>query len=91
MAVRAQKRGMRVMINFHYSDTWADPGKKVKPAVWVGHDFPQLLTDVYNYTFDVMSALKTSGVSPEWVQIGNEIPGGMIYPEGSSSNFNLLV
>jgi arabinogalactan endo-1,4-beta-galactosidase len=38
-----------------------------------------------------MSALKTSGVSPEWVQIGNEISGGMIYPEGSSSNFNLLV
>jgi len=91
MAVRAKKWGMRVMINFHYSDTWADPGKQVKPAAWVGHDFPQLLTDVYNYTSDVMSALKTAGVSPEWVQVGNEILGGMIYPEGSSSNFNQLV
>jgi len=91
MAVRAQKWGMKVMINFHYSDTWADPGKQAKPAAWVGHDFPQLLTDVYDYTADVMKALKTSGVIPEWVQVGNEIPGGMIYPEGSSSNFSQLV
>lgn len=91
MAVRAQKWGMRVMIDFHYSDTWADPGKQVKPAAWVGHDFPQLLTDVYDYTADVMSALKVKGITPEWVQVGNEIPGGMIYPEGSSSNFSQLV
>jgi len=91
MAVRAQKWGMKVMINFHYSDTWADPGKQVKPAAWVGHDFPQLLTDVYDYTAEVMTALKTSGVTPEWVQVGNEIPGGMIYPEGSSTNFGQLV
>lgn len=91
MAVRAQKWGMRVMIDFHYSDSWADPGKQKKPAAWVGHDFPQLLTDVYDYTYDFMSALKTAGVSPEWVQVGNEIPGGMIYPEGSSTNFSQLV
>ena len=91
MAVRAQKWGMRVMIDFHYSDSWADPAKQKKPAAWEGHDFPQLLNDVYNYTFDVMSALKTAGVSPEWVQVGNEIPGGMIYPEGNSSNFGQLV
>ncbi len=90
MAVRAKKWGMRVMIDFHYSDSWADPAKQVKPAAWVGHDFPQLLTDVYNYTYEVMSALKTSGVTPDWVQVGNEIPGGMIYPEGSSSNFSQL-
>jgi arabinogalactan endo-1,4-beta-galactosidase len=91
MAVRAQNWGMRVMIDFHYSDTWADPGSQKKPAAWVGHDFPQLLNDVYTYTSEVMSALKTAGVQPEWVQVGNEIPGGMIYPEGSSSNWNQLV
>lgn len=45
LAVRAQKWGMRVMINFHYSDTWADPGKQGKPKDWVGHSFPQLLND----------------------------------------------
>ena len=91
MAVRAKKWGMKVMIDFHYSDTWADPSKQAKPAVWVGHDFSQLLTDVYDYTADVMIALKTSGVTPEWVQVGNEIPGGMIYPEGRSTNFPQLV
>lgn len=91
MAVRAKKWGMRVMIDFHYSDSWADPGKQRKPAAWEGHSFSQLLTDLYDYTFDVMLALKTAGVSPEWVQVGNEIPGGMVYPEGSSSNFIQLV
>jgi arabinogalactan endo-1,4-beta-galactosidase len=90
MAVRAQKWGMRVMINFHYSDSWADPGKQKKPAAWEGHDFPTLLKDVYNYTYDVMSALKKAGVTPEWVQVGNETPGGMIYPEGRTSNWPQL-
>jgi arabinogalactan endo-1,4-beta-galactosidase len=90
MAVRAQKLGMRIMINFHYSDTWADPGHQKKPAAWEGHDFPTLLKDVYDYTYDVMSALKNAGVQPEWVQVGNETPGGMIYPEGSTSNWPQL-
>jgi len=90
MAVRAQKWGMKVMIDFHYSDTWADPGKQRKPKAWEGHDFPTLLNDLYDYTFYVMTALKTAGISPEWVQVGNEIPGGMVYPEGSSSNWPQL-
>jgi arabinogalactan endo-1,4-beta-galactosidase len=91
MAVRAKEWGMRVMIDFHYSDSWADPAKQVKPKAWVGHDFPTLLSDVYNYTFEVMTALKTAGVTPEWVQVGNEIPGGFIYPEGSTANWSQLV
>lgn len=90
MAVRAQKWGMKVMINFHYSDSWADPGKQHKPKAWEGHDFPTLLKDIYNYTFEVMTALKSAGVTPEWVQVGNEIPGGMIYPEGSTDNWPQL-
>lgn len=90
MAVRAKKWQMRVMIDFHYSDSWADPGKQKKPAAWESHDFPQLLKDVYDYTFDVMSALKNSGITPEWVQVGNETAGGMIYPEGSTSNWHQL-
>lgn len=90
MAVRAKNRGMRIMIDFHYSDSWADPGKQVKPAAWANHTFPELLTDVYNHTFDILSALKTAGVTPEWVQIGNEIPSGMLLPEGSTSNWGQL-
>ncbi|MGI4833101.1 MAG: glycoside hydrolase family 53 protein [Janthinobacterium lividum] len=86
MAKRATDLGFRVMIDFHYSDTWADPGKQAKPAAWASHPFPQLLTDVYDHTFDTMTALKASGVTPEWVQVGNEIPGGMLWPEGSTKN-----
>jgi arabinogalactan endo-1,4-beta-galactosidase len=90
MAVRAQRMGMRVMINFHYSDSWADPQQQNKPAAWAGHDFPRLLQDVYSYTWDVMKALEAAGVTPEWVQVGNETPSGMMYPEGSTDNWPQL-
>jgi arabinogalactan endo-1,4-beta-galactosidase len=90
MALRAQKMGMRVMIDFHYSDSWADPAKQFKPKAWENHSFPELLNDVYNHTFDVINALKVAGVTPEWVQIGNEIPGGMMWPEGSTDNWKQL-
>lgn len=90
MALRAQKMGMRVMINFHYSDSWADPAKQFKPKAWEKHSFPELLDDVYNHTFDVISSLKKAGVTPEWVQVGNEIPGGMLWPDGSTDNWKQL-
>ena len=90
MALRAQEMGMRIMIDFHYSDSWADPGKQFKPKAWENHTFSALLTDVYNHTFEVLSALKTVGVTPEWVQVGNEIPGGMLWPDGSSQNWPQL-
>jgi arabinogalactan endo-1,4-beta-galactosidase len=90
MAVRAQKWGMRVMIDFHYSDTWADPGKQKKPAAWTNNDFPHLLTDVYKYTLEVMNTIKAAGVTPEWVEVGNEITNGMLWPDGSTSNWSQL-
>lgn len=87
MALRAKNWGMRVLIDIHYSDSWADPSKQVKPAAWAAHDFSRLLRDVSEYTTSVMVALKNAGVTPEWVQVGNEIPTGMIYPEGNTSNW----
>jgi len=90
MALRAKAMGMRVMIEFHYSDTWADPSHQSKPAAWDSHSFTQLLADVYNHTFEVLDTLKKSGVTPQWVQIGNEIAGGMLWPDGKSSNFGQL-
>ena len=90
IAQRAKKWGMRVMINFHYSDSWADPGKQNKPKSWEGLDFNQLKNTLYYYTKGVMIALKDAGVTPEWVQIGNEIPSGMIYPEGHTDNWSQL-
>jgi arabinogalactan endo-1,4-beta-galactosidase len=90
MAARAQKMGFRILIDFHYSDTWADPGKQRTPAAWANDTFPQLLDHVYNHTVDVLTALKNAGVTPEWVQVGNEIPGGMLWPQGSTSNWPQL-
>lgn len=86
MAVRCKKLGYRIMIDFHYSDTWCDPGKQVKPAAWLNHTFDELQNDVYTYTFQVMTDLKTAGITPEWVQVGNEINPGMMLPDGSSDN-----
>jgi arabinogalactan endo-1,4-beta-galactosidase len=90
MAVRAQKMGMRIMIDFHYSDTWADPGKQAKPAAWASHTFEELKTDVYKHTYETLMLLKKAKVTPEWVQVGNEIPGGMLWPEGSTKNWPQL-
>jgi arabinogalactan endo-1,4-beta-galactosidase len=91
MAVRAKNMGMRVMIDFHYSDSWADPAKQTKPAAWAGHSFSQLLDDVYNHTAEVLTALKSAGVTPEWVQVGNEIIQGMLWPDGKTPNWSQLV
>ncbi|HBI00798.1 MAG TPA: glycosyl hydrolase 53 family protein [Flavobacterium sp.] len=86
-ALRAQKMGFRIMINFHYSDSWADPGKQNKPAAWKDLQFDKLADAVYDHTFDVMTALKKVNVKTEWVQVGNEIPGGMLWPDGSTDNW----
>lgn len=87
-AVRARTQGMRIMIDFHYSDSWADPGKQTKPAAWTG-DMNALKTALANHTKDVLNALKAAGVTPEWVQVGNETNDGMLWPEGrASTNMN---
>ncbi|MDD3077501.1 MAG: glycosyl hydrolase 53 family protein [Paludibacter sp.] len=90
MALRAKNKGFRIMIDFHYSDSWADPGKQTKPAAWANHTFSQLLDDVYNHTYNVLDTLKQIGVTPEWIQVGNEIPGGILWPDGSTNNWPQL-
>ncbi|NDC77587.1 MAG: arabinogalactan endo-1,4-beta-galactosidase [Chitinophagia bacterium] len=90
LALRARNMGFRVMIDFHYSDSWADPSKQNKPKAWDLHSFPQLLKDVYRHTYDVLSGLEEAGVSPEWVQIGNEIAGGFLWPDGATRNWTQL-
>jgi hypothetical protein len=71
---------------FHYSDSWADPGKQTKPAAWAAYDFPTLTTTVHSYTRAVLDTLKLSGVVPSWVQIGNETNDGMLWPDGHTWN-----
>jgi arabinogalactan endo-1,4-beta-galactosidase len=79
-------KGLKLMVDFHYSDSWADPGQQTKPAAWANHNIGQLRTDVYNYTHDVYTSLKAQGTAPDSVQIGNEINTGMLWPEGQVSN-----
>ena len=67
---------LKLLIDFHYSDNWADPGKQTTPHEWVGHNIPKLEKDVYDYTHDVCMSLKKQGTVPDSVQIGNEINTG---------------
>ena len=88
MTQRAVNMGFNVMLDFHLSDTWADPSHQTKPAAWSTHTFTQLDSDVYNHVYDVLDTLKSLGVTPKWVQIGNEVGNGMLWPEGKSTNMN---
>jgi beta-galactosidase len=90
MAKRVKAAGMKFLLDFHYSDTWADPGKQYKPAAWRGKSFPELKQAVYDYTKEVMQALKDQGTPPDMVQVGNEINHGMIWPEGNIGNLDSL-
>ena len=81
-------KGLKLMVDFHYSDTWADPGKQYPPAAWAGYTLTQLQTAVYNYTYDVCTSLKSAGLTPDSVQIGNEINVGMLWPRGQIVNSN---
>lgn len=74
---------LAVMIDFHYSDLWADPSRQQKPKAWEGLSFDQLLQKVAEHTREVLTAVKEAGVTPRWVQIGNETRNGMIYPDGA--------
>lgn len=82
MAVRAKKDGLRVLLDLHYSDSWADPGHQKKPAAWATLKGAALRQAVYEYTFNVIRKFKEEGVMPYIVQIGNEIDGGFLWPDG---------
>ena len=84
-AVRAKNLGMNVMIDIHYSDTWADPGHQEKPVAWASQDINGLKLSLANHTTEVLKALKSAGITPLWVQVGNETNNGMLWPEGKAS------
>lgn len=83
-AKRAHQLGFRIMIDFHYSDTWADPGNQTKPAAWNSYSFTELKEAVSEHTQDILSALKAEDIEVEWVQVGNETRNGMLYPDGQA-------
>ena len=88
MAKRVKAAGMKLLLDFHYSDYWADPGKQYKPAAWRNLSFTELKKALYDFTKKVMEELKAQGTTPDMVQIGNEINHGLVWPEGSVSNID---
>lgn len=85
-AWRAHKLGMRLMIDFHYSDTWADPGKQYVPAAWKDYTFEQIKQAVADHTRDVLTALKERNIDVEWVQVGNETSDGMLWNDADGAD-----
>jgi len=94
-AIRAKNAGMRLLINFHYSDSWADPGQQTKPIQWDSLSFLNLTKAVYEHTYSVLHTLHQNNIFPHWVQIGNETNNGMLWPQGKASenmsNFAQLI
>lgn len=82
MAKRVVKAGMKFSLDFHYSDYWADPDKQFKPSAWEGKTGAELENALYEYTKMALNTFKENGVAPKFIQIGNEISHGMVWPEG---------
>jgi beta-galactosidase len=85
MARRIREAGTKLLLNFHYSDYWADPQQQYKPNRWTELDFNALKDSVKVYTSDVLLALQRQGTPPAMVQVGNEINHGMLWPDGHIS------
>ncbi len=84
MAKRLQQHQIQLLVDFHYTDSWADPGKQPKPAAWAGLNFDGLIQAVYAHTHDICHSLTEQGTPPAMVQIGNEITNGLLWPDGKN-------
>ncbi|MBL7518251.1 glycosyl hydrolase 53 family protein [Frankia sp. CNm7] len=82
LARRAAAAGMKIFLDFHYSDTWADPKHQTTPAAWRGDDLEALATRVRDYTRRVVADFARQGTPADLVQVGNEISNGMLWPLG---------
>jgi arabinogalactan endo-1,4-beta-galactosidase len=82
LAVRVKAAGLKLLLDIHYSDTWADPNDQLKPAAWTNLNFNQLQQRIHDYSSNSIAALKAAGAMPDYVQVGNEIIGGMLWDDG---------
>ena len=89
-AKRIKAYGMHFMLDFHYSDFWADPGKQRKPKAWKDLSPEALVQAVYAYTREVLTRLTEESCQPDMVQVGNEIRSGMLFPDGEVPHFKQL-
>ena len=90
MAKRVKAAGMKLLLDFHYSDYWADPQKQFMPAAWRGQSFQDLKQSLYDHTKMVMQAFKDQGTVPDMVQVGNEVNHGIVWPYGHINNLDSL-
>jgi arabinogalactan endo-1,4-beta-galactosidase len=90
MARRVKAEGLQFLLDFHYSDTWADPAHQKKPAAWRDLDFAGLTNAVLRYTRDTLTDFKRLNITPDIVQVGNEISNGLLWPDGKSDGFDQL-
>lgn len=91
LAKRVVQNGLEFMLDFHYSDFWADPSKQFKPKAWLNLTGKELCDAVYRYTTNTLSELKKKNLLPQIVQIGNEITNGLLWPEGHVDNTEAMV
>jgi arabinogalactan endo-1,4-beta-galactosidase len=82
LAKKAKAEGFKFLLDFHYSDTWADPGKQFIPKAWSGMSHKQLVKAVFDYSKATIKAFREAGVMPDMVQPGNEVINGMLWPDG---------
>ena len=88
IAKRVTAAGFGVLLNFHYSDFWADPGKQIKPKAWADYGVKELEQAVYDYTLESMQTFMDAGVNITMVQVGNELSNGLLWPEGKVPNYD---
>ncbi len=88
IAKRVTEAGFGVLLNFHYSDFWADPGKQIKPKAWASYGVEELEQAVYDYTLETMRTFLENGVNITMVQVGNELSNGLLWPEGKVPNYD---
>lgn len=88
IAKRVTAAGFGVLLNFHYSDFWADPGKQIKPKTWADYGVKELEQAVYDYTLESMQTFLDAGVNITMVQVGNELSNGLLWPEGKVPNYD---
>lgn len=85
LAVRVKQAGLRFLLDFHYSDTWADPGHQAAPSAWTNFTFSEVVQQMNSYSSNTIAAFAAAGAMPDYVQVGNEISSGMVWPYGRVS------
>lgn len=88
LARRAKTHHMTWLLDFHYSDFWADPGKQIVPKAWRGLDETGLERAVYDYTVETLERLKREDLLPDLVQVGNELTNGLLWPTGKKPAYD---